>query len=75
MRCGETQKQLGETERKFVQSTNIHFLTPLHSFTEGGVQSHTVFGRITGGLPYVASVAPVSYPPRLPARCRCLMHC
>ncbi|RVE57451.1 hypothetical protein OJAV_G00216510 [Oryzias javanicus] len=35
MRCGETQKQLGETERKFVQSTNIHFLTPLRSFTEG----------------------------------------
>ncbi|RVE71312.1 hypothetical protein OJAV_G00050470 [Oryzias javanicus] len=26
------------------------------------------FGRITGGLSYVASVAPVSYPPRLPAR-------
>ncbi|XP_033468362.1 endophilin-B1-like [Epinephelus lanceolatus] len=35
LRCGETQKQLGEAERKFVQSTNIHFLTPLKSFTEG----------------------------------------
>uniref|UniRef100_A0A3P9LDS2 BAR domain-containing protein n=1 Tax=Oryzias latipes TaxID=8090 RepID=A0A3P9LDS2_ORYLA len=35
MRCGGTQKQLGETERKFVQSVNIHFLTPLRSFTEG----------------------------------------
>ncbi|XP_024119939.1 serine/threonine-protein kinase atr [Oryzias melastigma] len=35
MRCGETQKQLGETERKFVQSSNIDFLTPLRSFTEG----------------------------------------
>ncbi|RVE62252.1 hypothetical protein OJAV_G00155360 [Oryzias javanicus] len=39
MRCGETQKQLGETERKFVQSTNIHFLTPLRSFTEGGYRA------------------------------------
>ncbi|XP_041828876.1 endophilin-B1-like [Melanotaenia boesemani] len=35
IRCGEAQKQLGEVERKFVQSTNIHFLTPLRSFTEG----------------------------------------
>ncbi|XP_011488481.1 endophilin-B1 [Oryzias latipes] len=35
MRCGGTQKQLGETERKFVQSVNIHFLTPLRCFTEG----------------------------------------
>ncbi|XP_038585276.1 endophilin-B1-like [Micropterus salmoides] len=35
LRCGEAQKQFGETERKFVQSTNIHFLTPLRSFTEG----------------------------------------
>ncbi|KAG7238028.1 hypothetical protein INR49_031382 [Caranx melampygus] len=35
LRCGEVQKQLSEEERKFVQSTNIHFLTPLKSFTEG----------------------------------------
>lgn len=35
IRCGEAQKQLGEAERKFVQSTNIHFLTPLRSFTDG----------------------------------------
>lgn len=35
VKFGETQKQLGEAERKFTQSTNIHFLTPLRSFTEG----------------------------------------
>ncbi|XP_074547647.1 endophilin-B1-like [Halichoeres trimaculatus] len=35
LRCGETQKQLGEAERQFVQSTNIHFLTPLKSFSDG----------------------------------------
>ncbi|XP_051813114.1 endophilin-B1-like isoform X2 [Acanthochromis polyacanthus] len=35
MRCGEAQKQLGDAEKQFVQSTNIHFLTPLRSFTEG----------------------------------------
>lgn len=35
LRFGEAQKQLGEAENKFVQSTNIHFLTPLRSFTEG----------------------------------------
>ncbi|XP_029316155.1 endophilin-B1-like [Cottoperca gobio] len=35
LRNGEAQKQLGEAERKFVQSTNIHFLTPLRSFAEG----------------------------------------
>lgn len=35
IRCGEAQKQFGEAERKLVQSTNIHFLTPLRSFTEG----------------------------------------
>ncbi|XP_063764273.1 endophilin-B1-like isoform X2 [Eleginops maclovinus] len=35
LRVGETQKRFGETERNFVQSTNIHFLTPLRSFTEG----------------------------------------
>ncbi|KAK1894725.1 Endophilin-B1 [Dissostichus eleginoides] len=35
LRFGETQKRLGETERNLVQSTNIHFLTPLRSFTEG----------------------------------------
>ncbi|XP_076013557.1 endophilin-B1-like [Genypterus blacodes] len=35
LRCGEAQKQLGKAERKFAQSTNIHFLTPLRSFTEG----------------------------------------
>ncbi|XP_056151687.1 endophilin-B1-like isoform X2 [Lampris incognitus] len=35
LRCGEVQKQMGEVERKFTQSTNIHFLTPLRSFTEG----------------------------------------
>uniref|UniRef100_A0A3Q2EE10 Endophilin-B1-like n=1 Tax=Cyprinodon variegatus TaxID=28743 RepID=A0A3Q2EE10_CYPVA len=35
LRCGETQKQLGEAERKFAECTNIHFLTPLKSFTEG----------------------------------------
>lgn len=34
VKFGETQKQLGETERKFAQSTNIHFLTPLRSFNE-----------------------------------------
>uniref|UniRef100_A0A1A7YSA3 BAR domain-containing protein n=2 Tax=Iconisemion striatum TaxID=60296 RepID=A0A1A7YSA3_9TELE len=35
IRCGEAQKQLGEAERKFLESTNIHFLIPLRSFTEG----------------------------------------
>ncbi|KAM7403387.1 hypothetical protein PAMA_004032 [Pampus argenteus] len=35
LRCGEAQKQVGEAKRKFVQSTNIHFLTPLRSFSEG----------------------------------------
>ncbi|XP_043998571.1 endophilin-B1-like [Gambusia affinis] len=35
IRCGEAQKQLGEAERKFAECTNIHFLTPLKSFTEG----------------------------------------
>nr|XP_057946908.1 endophilin-B1-like isoform X3 [Doryrhamphus excisus] len=33
MRCGEAQKQLGEAQRHFVQSTNIHFLTPLRRFS------------------------------------------
>uniref|UniRef100_A0A3P9ML16 BAR domain-containing protein n=1 Tax=Oryzias latipes TaxID=8090 RepID=A0A3P9ML16_ORYLA len=44
MRCGGTQKQLGETERKFVQSVNIHFLTPLRSFTEGEYRAIQVKG-------------------------------
>lgn len=35
VKFGETQKQLVEAERKFAQSTNIHFLTPLRSFSEG----------------------------------------
>ncbi|KAM6913046.1 endophilin-B1-like [Xenentodon cancila] len=35
IKCGEAQKQLGEAEKRFVQSTNIHFLTPLRSFSEG----------------------------------------
>lgn len=35
LRCGEAQKQLGEAEKKFVQSANIHFLTPLRSFSDG----------------------------------------
>lgn len=35
LRCGEAQKQVGEAKRKFVQSANIHFLTPLRSFSEG----------------------------------------
>lgn len=35
VKCGETQKQLGEAEKKFAQSTNIHFLTPLRTFAEG----------------------------------------
>lgn len=35
VRFGETQKQLGDAEKKLAQSTNIHFLTPLRSFTEG----------------------------------------
>ncbi|XP_047200823.1 endophilin-B1-like [Girardinichthys multiradiatus] len=35
IRCGETQKQLGEAERKFAECTNIHFLATLKSFTEG----------------------------------------
>uniref|UniRef100_A0A3B5MH32 BAR domain-containing protein n=1 Tax=Xiphophorus couchianus TaxID=32473 RepID=A0A3B5MH32_9TELE len=35
IRSGEAQKQLGEAERKFAECTNIHFLTPLKSFTEG----------------------------------------
>ncbi|KAM6960679.1 endophilin-B1-like [Aplochiton taeniatus] len=34
-KCGDAFKKIGETERKFIQSTNIHFLSPLHSFTEG----------------------------------------
>lgn len=34
LKCAEVQKQLGTAERKFVQSTNIHFLTPLRKFTE-----------------------------------------
>ncbi|RVE63479.1 hypothetical protein OJAV_G00136650 [Oryzias javanicus] len=48
MRCGETQKQLGETERKFVQSTNIHFLPPLRSFTEGGYRAIQTSSRGLG---------------------------
>ncbi|KAJ3613478.1 hypothetical protein NHX12_019727 [Muraenolepis orangiensis] len=35
VRCGEAQKQMGEAERKFVQSCHIHFLSPLRSFSEG----------------------------------------
>uniref|UniRef100_A0A8C5H5B9 Endophilin-B1-like n=1 Tax=Gouania willdenowi TaxID=441366 RepID=A0A8C5H5B9_GOUWI len=34
LRCGETQKHLGEAERKFTQSINIHFINPLRRFTE-----------------------------------------
>ncbi|KAM9341536.1 endophilin-B1-like [Symphorus nematophorus] len=34
LKCGEAQKQLGEAEKKFIQSSNIHFLSPLRSFTE-----------------------------------------
>lgn len=44
LRCGEAQKQLGEAEKKFVQSTDIHFLTPLRSFSDGeykALQVHT----------------------------------
>ncbi|XP_054652403.1 endophilin-B1-like isoform X2 [Dunckerocampus dactyliophorus] len=33
LRCGEAQKQLSEAQRHFVQSTNIHFLTPLRRFS------------------------------------------
>ncbi|XP_057715301.1 endophilin-B1-like [Corythoichthys intestinalis] len=32
LRCGEVQKQLGEAQRKFAQSANIHFLSPLRRF-------------------------------------------
>ncbi|XP_077396166.1 endophilin-B1-like [Festucalex cinctus] len=32
LRCGEAQKQLGEAQRKFAQSANIHFLSPLRRF-------------------------------------------
>uniref|UniRef100_A0A3B5KSL9 SH3-domain GRB2-like endophilin B1b n=2 Tax=Takifugu rubripes TaxID=31033 RepID=A0A3B5KSL9_TAKRU len=39
LRCGEAQKQLGEAERKFVQSTNILFLTPLRNFTDAEYRS------------------------------------
>ncbi|XP_062296829.1 endophilin-B1-like [Scomber scombrus] len=35
VRCGEAHKQVGEAKRQFIQSTHIHFLTPLRSFTEG----------------------------------------
>lgn len=35
VRCGEAQKHFSEVERKFVQSTQIHFLNPLRSFAEG----------------------------------------
>ncbi|XP_015825107.3 endophilin-B1 [Nothobranchius furzeri] len=35
IQCGEAQKQLGEAERRFMKSTNVHFLTPLRRFTEG----------------------------------------
>lgn len=35
LRCGEAQKQLGEADKKFVQSANIHFLTPLRRFSAG----------------------------------------
>ncbi|KAM3870952.1 endophilin-B1-like [Diretmus argenteus] len=35
LRCGEAQKKISEEEKKFAQSTNIHFFTPLRSFTEG----------------------------------------
>lgn len=44
LRCGEAQKQLGEAEKKFVQSTDIHFLSPLRSFSDGQyrvLQVHT----------------------------------
>ncbi|XP_061750129.1 endophilin-B1-like isoform X1 [Nerophis ophidion] len=33
LRCGEAQKQFGEAQRHFVQSANIHFVTPLQHFT------------------------------------------
>lgn len=39
LRCGEAQKQLGEAERKFAQSTNILFLNPLRNFTEAEYRS------------------------------------
>lgn len=44
LRCGEAQKQMGEAEKKFVQSADIHFLSPLRSFSDGqykALQVHT----------------------------------
>ncbi|XP_067098813.1 endophilin-B1-like isoform X2 [Osmerus mordax] len=35
LKCGEAQRQFGSAERKFIQSTAIHFLSPLRSYTEG----------------------------------------
>ncbi|XP_077477275.1 endophilin-B1-like [Stigmatopora argus] len=40
LKCGEAQKQLGEAQRKFAQSANIHFLTPLRHF--GAIEYKTM---------------------------------
>lgn len=45
--CGEVQRQLSDAERKFVQSTNIHFLRPLRSFTEGEYRNIQVLHTVT----------------------------
>lgn len=53
LQCGEAQKRLGEAEKKFIQSTNIHFLNPLKSFTEAEYRviqvthTYTFFPMIT----------------------------
>ncbi|XP_031570585.1 endophilin-B1-like isoform X2 [Actinia tenebrosa] len=39
IKCGETEKKLGQAEKEFMRKTNSHFLQPLRSFLEGDMKT------------------------------------
>ena len=42
VKCGVTQRKLGECERDFMEKTMSHFLYPLRNFLEGDMKTITV---------------------------------
>ena len=56
VKCGYTQRKIGEADRDFMSKTVSHYIHPLRSFLEGdmktiAVGTHAVHFRILGTYP------------------------
>ncbi len=73
IKCGETEKMLGSSEKEFIQSSAINFLTPFRNFIEGDFKTLSVSISIPLNMPLLTFILYYTVSSNLLNFCCCVL--